>query len=247
MKSWLMGVAGLAALALSSGAQAASSIDVDNLVVPPNGVYGTFFFADSGFEGGQPSGRALSQTWTVGKTGKLDRVDLVTVAVGRESLDGVTFDYDKDFSITLTILRGGTASAPGGVQVASISKMSSEIGKSGFLGFDLGDQAFSASAGDILTWTMSVGSCPEIYFCSRIWGNLYSFNDGSTSNGYAGGSMFAMGRDGPVIVPAHDLNFRTWMSAVPEPTTWAMMIVGFGLAGATLRRGSKPAVEAQVV
>ena len=26
------------------------------------------------------------------------------------------------------------------------------------------------------------------------------------------------------------------MNAVPEPTTWALMITGFGLAGAALRR-----------
>lgn len=31
-------------------------------------------------------------------------------------------------------------------------------------------------------------------------------------------------------------NFRTGINAVPEPATWAMMIVGFGLIGGTLRR-----------
>lgn len=33
-----------------------------------------------------------------------------------------------------------------------------------------------------------------------------------------------------------DFIFTPTMAAVPEPTTWAMMICGFGLAGATLRR-----------
>ncbi|PZQ62644.1 MAG: hypothetical protein DI570_09965 [Phenylobacterium zucineum] len=32
--------------------------------------------------------------------------------------------------------------------------------------------------------------------------------------------------------------------AVPEPTTWALMIAGFGLAGATLRRHRRQALAA---
>lgn len=39
-------------------------------------------------------------------------------------------------------------------------------------------------------------------------------------------------------------SFNFEVSAVPEPATWAMMIAGFGLAGAALRRRSKAAVAA---
>jgi hypothetical protein len=28
----------------------------------------------------------------------------------------------------------------------------------------------------------------------------------------------------------------TYVAAVPEPTTWALMLVGFGLTGAAMRR-----------
>ncbi len=36
------------------------------------------------------------------------------------------------------------------------------------------------------------------------------------------------------------------ISAVPEPATWAMMIVGFGLAGSALRQGGRKGVRAAV-
>jgi hypothetical protein len=39
-----------------------------------------------------------------------------------------------------------------------------------------------------------------------------------------------------------DYTFTTTENAVPEPATWAMMIAGFGLVGATLRRKAAAAV-----
>ena len=38
------------------------------------------------------------------------------------------------------------------------------------------------------------------------------------------------------ITGAEPVNYSYSVTAVPEPAAWAMMIVGFGLAGATLRR-----------
>lgn len=35
-------------------------------------------------------------------------------------------------------------------------------------------------------------------------------------------------------------DFTVLLSAVPEPTTWALMIAGFGLVGSQLRRGRSP-------
>lgn len=37
--------------------------------------------------------------------------------------------------------------------------------------------------------------------------------------------------------PIYQINFTT--SAVPEPSTWAMLIIGFGLTGATMRRRTR--------
>jgi hypothetical protein len=54
----------------------------------------------------------------------------------------------------------------------------------------------------------------------------------SQSFGYAvaGGSSFGPNRLGVVTIGG--------TPAVPEPATWAMMIGGFGLIGATMRRRS---------
>lgn len=38
-------------------------------------------------------------------------------------------------------------------------------------------------------------------------------------------------------------NFKEAVAAVPEPATWAMMIVGFGLVGAAMRRRAHPSVS----
>lgn len=45
-----------------------------------------------------------------------------------------------------------------------------------------------------------------------------------------------------VAFTARDARFSA--AAVPEPASWAMMIAGFGLAGAALRRGRRVAVPA---
>ena len=41
---------------------------------------------------------------------------------------------------------------------------------------------------------------------------------------------------GPYTLAIDDITIVNGLSAVPEPGAWALMIAGFGLAGATLRR-----------
>lgn len=68
-----------------------------------------------------------------------------------------------------------------------------------------------------------------------------------TGPGYAGGTF--QGYFNGVAVPAvsdFDVGFRSFVdvsAAVPEPASWAMMIAGFGLAGAALRRRPKVRVS----
>jgi len=87
---------------------------------------------------------------------------------------------------------------------------------------------------------------------SGTYANVFDLNLASTySNGFlvanggtAAGAYAALLtglNDGNAYFNVHSTSFpggeiRGQLSAVPEPGTWAMMIVGFGLAGATLRR-----------
>jgi hypothetical protein len=48
------------------------------------------------------------------------------------------------------------------------------------------------------------------------------------------------GLDGPD--PIHSIDFTLTLTSVPEPATWALMLLGFGGMGAALRRRRTPAV-----
>lgn len=66
-----------------------------------------------------------------------------------------------------------------------------------------------------------------------------------TSNVYAGGMELALRslQDQEINIsnslPDFDMNFSTYISAVPEPTSWALLIVGFGMVGFSLRRSRR--------
>jgi len=65
-------------------------------------------------------------------------------------------------------------------------------------------------------------------------GATYAGVAGTLSDSYAFGTYFA----GDTELAQFDATFRTYTqtAAIPEPSTWALMIGGFGLAGAALRR-----------
>jgi hypothetical protein len=84
----------------------------------------------------------------------------------------------------------------------------------------------------------------------------YLVISGSTSAtpyvlGYGDGNPYPFGiakYNGSILNPGYDLTFRTYSdtafsSAVPEPSTWAMMILGFaGVGFLTYRRRNQAAV-----
>ena len=94
-----------------------------------------------------------------------------------------------------------------------------------FNGWILSDQTDSLAA--ILGVTIDPSTNLAGFSLSNI-----SFTDNSITVDWRGLSF----TDATVV----SLNVNFGSQAVPEPSTWAMMLLGFGAAGLVLRRGRKP-------
>jgi len=232
------------ALVTATSAYSASVVDVDNLFIGDANMGWAGLAGRQSFDGQHGSVTAM-QTWTVGRTGRLQRLDLFGETNGfRETQDGafadshVDADYFErfDFNVTLTILSGGSVDLPGSIELGSVTRRASEVAFHGVSSFDLGALEIDAVAGQVLTFAMSVDPCADLPFCTNGWVNIFRFQSGGDTSGYAGGSSSLLGsRSGLTLFPEYDMNFRTWVSAVPEPATWALMILGFGLVGGAIR------------
>jgi hypothetical protein len=99
------------------------------------------------------------------------------------------------------------------------------------LGAYLGDDnPFCLTFGTTRCWT-GYGDAATDAANSRLWGGIHWGFDNSTG--------LALGQ----AVAGHALADITF-DAVPEPATWAMMVLGFGLAGALLRRRARTGLAA---
>lgn len=68
-------------------------------------------------------------------------------------------------------------------------------------------------------------------------------NDGSAFYGFAFTTNNILNSFGFETVANTAITATTAVPAIPEPTTWAMMLIGFGAAGYAIRRGRKPKVQ----
>lgn len=235
MRLWGTAVALAFVATIGTQSANAATIDVDNLLEGTphgGGIGGSVHYSPA--QGMQPL--QGYQTWTVGKAGRLDRVDIFGSALRILSTDGQTFPTDTDFRVTLTILSGGVEWYPGQVELGSVTRAASELGggANATSSFDLSGLGIFAAQGDLLTFRMSVEQCPQVAFCLASWSSWHTMDDGATTNDYEGGRAFISTLAG-MYHTDYDVNFRTWVSAVPEPSTWAMMIFGFGAAGVAMR------------
>jgi hypothetical protein len=221
---------GMTMLVAASPTRASVVLDVNNFLLPPvgwtsGGGVGANYFSSNGYP------TDAFQTWTVETAGKLTKIDQIASATGSGD-------------VYLTILGGGTVNVPGAVNLGSISiQNSAALHSIGLLSIDLSALNIISNVGEILTFELSVDSC-SVVNCVNTFTNWNSFNinafNESTGN-YAGGSASLINHTGGF--PRSDMNFRTYVDTnfaptggVPEPASWALMISGFGMAGAVLRR-----------
>jgi hypothetical protein len=161
---------------------------------------------------------------------------------------GIGFVVDQDFSITsVGINLGVNQDALGAEYVFSIysstngSDAGSVLASTSFNDLALGegwvDRAlnFSFSTGSF--YVVNFGRADDGYLQSL--GTIYSWEDqGAAPFDYGpltvlDGFEGAPPNNGNPLVP--HMRFNASVGAVPEPATWAMMIVGFGAVGASIR------------
>jgi len=228
----------LAAFAATSSAQAAQVLDQQNDVAHP--LYHLVANDFSSGPPGQPPRQvdfAALQFVTAGISGKLTQVDLLLNQLNGTPGGG-----------KLVIAKNVTFSDVGAVltytPLGSLGFGKNQIG-GGYTLFDTSSLDISLNAGEQFV----IALLPEQNGSSFIFGWGYGGNTYSGGLGYLGVSLAKPDDDnfnwfytdfppGRLIIPAHDHAFRTWMTpgSVPETSTWAMMIVGFGMAGAALRK-----------
>ncbi len=233
MRNFLVGLCAL--VTLSAPVQAASVLDQSNIAPGSDPSFqiiasGLSFATDQGVL----TDLAGLQFVTAGMSGKLTQVDLqlakhrngqdVPISVGSGSLI-----IAKDIIFNGTEIVSGTLLAEVGFPTSGINGFSTlaTFDLSSFnIHFDSGNQFVIAVLGneDVLSlfrWAFS--------------GDAYAGGKGYFGVAFQGNDELAWldaNQQGPLN---RDYGFQTWM-AVPEPATWAMMILGFGLVGGAMRR-----------
>lgn len=175
--------------------------------------------------------RMQAHSVTAGMTGLLTRLDLLvaegngtgtlTVSLGH----GLVVDSGYANAVSLVVDRS---------QIASYT----DINQGGFTSVDVSALGFMVTAGQ--QFTIHLAASPDAIANRFGWG----FGNDIDGNGTVGAfADYALGENrisedsgATWGVTAYDRGFRTYVEGVPEPATWAMLIIGFGAVGMASRR-----------
>lgn len=234
-------------LASISPASAAVVVDQSNIAVAPSG--GSIIYQIFGSPiNTNPIGTVQNliqatgiQFVTAGITGLLSAVDLQMTRFNTQNLNGA---FEVVIANNVTFDANGQTQS-GNILGTAFGNVSTLSATGGIVNFDLSALGISFNTGDqfviglrnpapfsgVFGWAAGTSTdVPGVPF------NVANF----TPINYAGGNAYRginpyLGGN-PTYVPHVDLGFRTYVNSVPEPATWAMMIVGFGLVGGAMRR-----------
>ena len=164
----------------------------------------------------------VGQSFTAGISGMLDSITLY----GNGPIQG------GSNSLTLEILVGN---GTGGAVLGSVTDAVNQASDDSF-SLNLSAASVNVVSGSqytfLLTGFSGAGDLPTR-------GVL-----GDDSNPYAGGQVYTGGYGS---TPTWDLAFQTYVSTgVPEPASWAMLIAGFGMLGATRWRKARAVARSAV-
>lgn len=179
---------------------------------------------------------------TAGMAGKLSQVDIqlsqlqlpfgpVPIGAGRMII-GKDITFNPDNTVSSATILGEIAFSANAINTAG-----------NFTSFDTSALNIFLNSGEQFAIAVLPSQQQTTLFFWEAGDDTYS-----AGAGYGGfrlaepdGDDYAWGISSSL--PARDYGFQTWMAAVPEPESWAMMIIGFAVAGAAMRRrGISPAL-----
>jgi hypothetical protein len=182
-------------------------------------------------------------------------------ATASEDFESIPTGYDASFShngLGVTLAAGNFGDGFSGVSSTTFGNVygfDTTTGTGNWLGFPTGSATLSFASGtnslgffltgvqelfgSTLTLTQNDGASTVYDLSSLIAANGGAgFFGVVDSTSFSSATLFRPGNDAWGI---DDLVFNA-QNAVPEPATWAMMIVGIGFAGAAMRRKQQPKV-----
>jgi hypothetical protein len=198
-------------------AMAATSITVANAsfeVLPPDGLP-NICGADCAFSYG-----ASIPGWTT--TGLAGQQQLGTVGFINYVPDGLTSAWSNAGTISQTV--GVTAVAGTTYTLSTAFGVRNDLGNPGTTSLVVGANT-----------VLATGIAPTP-------GNWATYTASYTATAADAGGAITIVLDSPAIQGGWDN--VTLTAAVPEPASWAMLIIGFGLTGAAARRRRSPTVAA---
>lgn len=207
-KSFRPLVAGLPATLLLTilSASFADGPVIDQEHVPNGYIYSPFVF----------SNQTLAQTFTVGLPGKLTNVDL---RIFRNTTTTLPFVVE----LRKTNGFGAPDVNPTGLLASIAVDAALVLNNGNDTAVDLGNQAFTVQTGSLLAIVLKSTTSQSDFY---MWATSSS---DATQPGidYLGGQAFGRSGSQPsfVVETGGDRGFRTYVTAIPEPHSWHLLVV----------------------
>lgn len=220
----------VAALGAAASAQGAVLLDQNNLMTLPG-------IGNPGYSGllGTVNDYRQAQIVRAGRTGYLDHIDL---QIRRPVNVTGTLDLELVYASTFSDLPLAKGTPAATIAAASIPTTASGA----IISVNVRAANFFVSPGVRFGILLRADAASNFSRFGWLYGEIDDNGNAVWTSAYGGGKNSLFNVYGPDVWGAsiYDRGFATWVDVtggqVPEPASWAMLIAGFGLAGAAARR-----------